>query len=80
MQEENDMTTIAGRLRWARQRRALSQEQLAAKSGVTEAAISRIENGKILAPRMGTMQKLAKAITVDPGWLVTGDDTLRPTG
>ena len=72
--------TVATRLRYARQRRAMTQAALSAATGVTEAAISKIENGASLRPQMGTMRKLAAALGVEPGWLLTGDESLRPHG
>ena len=50
-----------------RERRRMSQEQLATASGVTQQAISAIESGKNKSPRILTMYALANALrcTVD---------------
>jgi len=55
------------RLQEYRERRKLTQEQLAAISGVIQQTISAIESGRIKNPRIGTMYLLAKALrcTVD---------------
>jgi ribosome-binding protein aMBF1 (putative translation factor) len=50
----------------------LSQQDLAVKSGVTEATISRIANGHP-APRPSTVRELAQALGVSPVWLLYGD-------
>lgn len=50
-----------------RERRRLTQEELAKASGVTQQAISAIESGKNKSPRVDTLYFLAEALkcTVD---------------
>jgi transcriptional regulator with XRE-family HTH domain len=48
-------------LREARERALLTQEELAAKSGVTVSTISRLENG-LQAARISTIRKLATVV------------------
>ena len=67
------MQTVATRLKGARLRRVLSQEDLAAAAGVPVVTISRIENGHA-QPRPSTVRKLAGALNVEPGWLLFGED------
>ena len=67
------METVATRLKGARLRRVLSQEDLAAAAGVPVVTISRIENGHA-QPRPSTVRKLAGALNVEPGWLLFGED------
>jgi transcriptional regulator with XRE-family HTH domain len=52
------------RLRQLREENALSQVELASRSGVTQAAISRIEGGA--SAQYETMRKLAQALEVKP--------------
>jgi transcriptional regulator with XRE-family HTH domain len=52
------------RLREVRLKQGLSQQDLAAKSGVTAANISRIETGETNQPRPSTLRKLAAALGV----------------
>jgi transcriptional regulator with XRE-family HTH domain len=61
-----------------RQRRALSQDDLAAASGVPKVTISRIENDRYGPPRPSTLRKLAGALEVDPGWLLFGNGENQP--
>ncbi len=69
------MQTIGARLKNARLRKALSQEDLAGVSGVPVVTISRMENAPAgRQPRPSTVRKLADALEVDPGWLLFGDD------
>ena len=66
------MQTIGERLRWARDRKVWTLADLVTASGVTKAAISRIENGHH-RPRQGTIRTLAAALDVDAAWLMLGD-------
>ena len=56
-------------LREARQRLELTQEQVAARSGVHPTEISRIEAGK-RDPRVSTVERLAAALKLKPGELL----------
>ena len=60
------------RLREWRQRRLLTQEELAAKSGVGVNTIIRIEAGQW--PRISTLRKLAATLEVTP------DELIEPEG
>lgn len=75
------METFAERLRIARMWRVLTQEQLAAASGVPVVTISRLENSyRNQMPRQGTVQRLAAALDVSPAWLLYGADLEDVTG
>jgi transcriptional regulator with XRE-family HTH domain len=68
------MDTIGTRLREARQRRFMTQDELADASGVQVVTISRIENDRQAGqPRLTTIRKLATALDVDPGWIMFGE-------
>ncbi|MDD5355761.1 MAG: helix-turn-helix domain-containing protein, partial [Candidatus Omnitrophica bacterium] len=54
--------TIGGRLVLLRKEAGLSQGQLAAKSGVSQKIIGRIETGSVKKPRPKTLKKLADAL------------------
>lgn len=57
------------KLREIRRRRGLSQEDLAARSGVSARTISRIETERF-EPRAATLRKLASALGVEPSELM----------
>ena len=61
------------RLREWRERRLLTQRELAERIEVTVGTINRIERG-VHRPRLGTIRKLAEALGVDPDELVVWDD------
>jgi len=60
---------IGDRLRTLRIRRALTQQELAEKAGISKNALNRIELSKA-EPHMSTLRKLAQALNVDPTELV----------
>ena len=62
------------KLRAARERRFLTQQQLADLAETSKANISRLESGEQKA-RMSTIVRLAKALGVDPEELVEWSDT-----
>jgi transcriptional regulator with XRE-family HTH domain len=53
-------------LKEARQRRKLTQEELAEKAGVEQATISAIETGRVQSPSWDTVSRLSKALRVKP--------------
>ncbi len=52
------------KLKEIRLRKNISQEDLAMKTGFTEATINRIETGRVKSPHFFTRKKLAKALSV----------------
>lgn len=64
-------TTLARRLKEARTKRGMRQEDLAKASGLKQSDISKIENGLIL--KTTGVVALARALRCDPEWLATGE-------
>jgi len=60
---------IGDRLKNLRIRRALTQQELADRAGISNNALNRIELDKA-EPHMSTLRKLAQALDVDPTELV----------
>jgi DNA-binding XRE family transcriptional regulator len=60
---------VGERLKALRIRRALTQQELAERAGLSSNALNRIELDKA-EPRMSTLRKLAKALDVDPAEIV----------
>jgi transcriptional regulator with XRE-family HTH domain len=56
-------------LKAARQRRKLTQLQLARLSGIAQGMISKLENGQIAEPRFSTVMSLARALNLEPSAL-----------
>jgi transcriptional regulator with XRE-family HTH domain len=57
------------KLREARERLGLTQEEVAQRSGVHATEVSRMEAGK-RDPKISTLRRLAKAVEVKPGQLL----------
>ena len=62
--------TLGERLAWARRRRKLTQQQLAAAAGTAQSTIGSAEKGHRGKPR--ELVSLARALRVYPYWLDTG--------
>jgi transcriptional regulator with XRE-family HTH domain len=60
---------IGDRLKNLRIRRALTQQELADRAGISTNALNRIELNKA-EPHMSTLRKLAQALGVDPTELI----------
>jgi transcriptional regulator with XRE-family HTH domain len=60
---------MAARIKALRERRGLSQEQLAAKAGIGRSYLARLETG-LHDPTLSTLEKLAKALGVKVAKLV----------
>ena len=60
--------------------RAMSQAELARKSGVHQSVISRIESGSTQSVTFRNLEKLAAALGCDPGYLVAGRERARQGG
>ncbi len=68
------MPRISGeKLRGVRDRRLLSQRELAEKAGLSPTTILKLEAGKVDDPHPRTIRKLARALEVDPSELVEGN-------
>lgn len=64
------MGTLRIRLKELRRERQLSQSELSALSKVHQTTISKLENGKALRVDFATLDRLAKALGVEPGQLL----------
>jgi transcriptional regulator with XRE-family HTH domain len=68
------METLGKRLKYARKRAKMSQEQLADRVGLSRQAVAMIETGKTL--RTNKIKEFAMALDVSPGWLAWGDERM----
>ena len=65
------MPRISGdRLRKVRDKRLLSQRELAERAGLSPTTILKLESGRVDDPHPRTIRKLADALQVDPDELV----------
>lgn len=64
------MKTLGERLKWARERKGLSQEELGKAAGMTQGGIGHLEQD--LRQTSRRMAQLAHALEVNPLWLAEG--------
>jgi transcriptional regulator with XRE-family HTH domain len=66
---------VGAKLAALRERRMWTQARLAAEAGVSPTTVSGIESGRISRPHFGTLRKLAAALGVEHGRLLSGSDS-----
>ncbi len=69
-----DTASFGERLRRARLDAGLTQSQLVGRSGIPKPTLSRYENGHVM-PSLGTLARLAAALSVPEGFLLPGSAT-----
>lgn len=67
------------RIREARKKAHLSQEELAEKLGVKRSVISKYETSRVVNLKRETIAELAKALNVRPSWLMCMEDKPQTT-
>lgn len=74
--------TLAGRVRWARERKGWGQAELATQLGWIRTTISDWETGRTRRPKREKIRQVADLLEVDTDWLATGGDIplYRPRG
>lgn len=75
----NDVYEFQYRLLKMISERNLTAADLCRMTGIDKGAMSNYINGKY-APKQDKVYKLAEALDVDPGWLMTGDEPVSETG
>jgi len=66
------------KIRMLRQRRGMTQTQLAEASGVNSSTISRIENGLVSQVTVDTLLRVARALEVPVDYLLSDRDAMVP--
>ncbi len=64
------MSSVDVRVKQLRLVNGWSQSELSRRSGVSQAVISRLESGVTRAVNFRNLEKLARAIGCDPGYLI----------
>jgi transcriptional regulator with XRE-family HTH domain len=65
------MDTLAARVRWAREQKGWTQEELARAAKTSQQVIAKIENEQTKRPR--NIEVIARALEQSPAWLQFGD-------
>lgn len=63
-------------LKRARDSKRWTQEQLEAKSGINQSAISKLERGEVIDPQKSTVDALEDALGLQRGTLVFGREAM----
>lgn len=71
--ENGGMAHAGSRIKDLREKKELTQPQLAEKTGMAQSTISEIENGQSKSPSALALLKLAKFFEVETEWLLTGE-------
>ena len=69
-------TEIGNRIKYARDLRGATLDDIAKKVGVTKSTIQRYENGKINTIKIPVVESIAIALNVNPSWIVGKSDTM----
>ena len=68
-----EVMKIGTRVKRARERELLTQEELASRAGIGTATLNRIENDRV-EPHFRTIRKIARALGVDPKELIPEEE------
>ena len=64
------MTPIVLRVKELRTAQGLTQKQLAERAKIRQATVSKMESGRVKSIDLEVLEKLAKALGCDPGYLI----------
>ena len=64
------MTPLTVRIKELREVKGWSQAELSRQSGVAQGMISRMENAQVESIHLPALEKLARALGCDPGYLI----------
>lgn len=73
------MSTLSLRVRELREKRGMSQAELGKAAGVRQATVSDIENGRVTGVKLGTLEKLARALDVPAQRLIVTRGRVSPS-
>ncbi len=67
---DHRMTPIVLRVKELRTAQGLTQKQLAERAKIRQATVSKLESGRLKSVDLEVLEKLAKALGCDPGYLI----------
>ena len=70
---DEELVNVGERVRDVRERRGLSLQDIARRTGIREETLAAIEGGR-MAPPLGTIIKLAKALEMKMGYFISGEE------
>jgi transcriptional regulator with XRE-family HTH domain len=60
------LTHVGERIAEERERRLLTQAELAQRARISQSTLSQIESGRVPHPHLGTLRKIARALEIEP--------------
>lgn len=73
-----DNKEVGKRITKAREEKHLNKKELAVKVGVADSTIKRYEDGAIKKIKMPVIESIAKALSVNPMWLIGRSKSMKP--
>lgn len=74
--EEHSPIEIGNRIKYARDLRGATLDNIAKKVGVTKSTIQRYESGKIITIKLPVVEAIAIALNVNPSWVIGKSDDM----
>lgn len=71
--ETRHLASVGDRIKFLRERRGISQPELARKAGISQPSMYNIESGKTKSPSAINLMQIAAILEVSPWWLLIGD-------
>lgn len=81
LKEEGDLMNnkeVGRRITKAREEKHLNKKELAVRVGVADSTIKRYEDGAIKKIKMPVIESIAKALSVNPMWLIGRSKSMKP--
>lgn len=73
-----DNKEVGRRITQAREEKHLNKKELAVRVGVADSTIKRYEDGEIKKIKMPVIESIAKALSVNPMWLIGRSKSMKP--
>lgn len=70
--ENRDISTIGSRIRYAMEKKGMSQAELHRAIGIKSSSMSNLIGGRSKSPSASTLMKLAETLDVSQAWLMDG--------
>jgi transcriptional regulator with XRE-family HTH domain len=75
---DEDFSALPERIALAIKQSGLTQRKAAEAAGIQQSAISRVDSDRLGGVSANQLVRLAKALSVRVGWLLVGEEPMRP--
>lgn len=73
-----EASVLGDRISYARKVRGLTLDAVAQEVGVHKSTIQRYEKGEYANPKLPVIESIARALSVNPSWLIGKSDNMEP--